>query len=490
MTWQNIHYPTYPAVPEEPLPHYLYPRGRSSWSILIPSGRDVTNLATNPGFERGLDGWQLDTAATVTRTTDDAHSGAYSMRFIANAAGAIYDFSADYQLGRQYTACIWAKGPRGSGVYWDWVPGVPFFSDSRTAMTGEWVRLTATIPARNTPTFTNFFNILVEGQGPFYFDDFMIAEGDFCPTWFDGDAPGATWSGAPHASSSTLSRFSTYGPKVNLTDMGFNLISDGGWGMGPLDLVTTTIARAGGVNVQRQRPGQRTLTFTGTWSGTPCDVAAGRQTLIDAVLYKFYRQCTAPVILCYQHLDGCGDPVGRELQLPVYYVGGLEGNRTQHNINRAIIQFATAQQSAFCETADRAVVLPPSGVATINYEGTDDAFVTLEMRGQVTMENVVNLTTGVPVTFDSGPGSMFIGANEYVILRTTPGEISMTHYPTGNSLMNFIDFGASQPAQLRLVPGENQISFDGSTQGGEVVLRWRNCHHGVDAAIAGEWCAC
>lgn len=82
----------------------------------------MTNLITNPGFERNLDGWVAYGGATIERSTEQARSGAYSLKItpaangVSGAIGAAVRASGLNKVRVMGSVFIEGAPPVGHGV--------------------------------------------------------------------------------------------------------------------------------------------------------------------------------------------------------------------------------------------------------------------------------------------------------------------------------------------------------------------------------------
>ncbi|MFP7706630.1 family 43 glycosylhydrolase [Trueperella sp. LYQ141] len=78
---------------------------------------DATDLVTNGGFEKGLDGWKSgkffqESASTIEIVSDDVHSGSAAVKVSnrkATDAGIVQSLAGKFVKGEEYTATMWIK---------------------------------------------------------------------------------------------------------------------------------------------------------------------------------------------------------------------------------------------------------------------------------------------------------------------------------------------------------------------------------------------
>ena len=117
----------YPAVGDDPAPHYFMPPDCSYWSIVRPLGIDLINYCCNSSFERGTLGW-YPSSGTINLTRDrfgiaggyrltatPAAAGAYSVMYAADSSGAGFTLANLPQNQTMY-ACTWIRATKGNKI--------------------------------------------------------------------------------------------------------------------------------------------------------------------------------------------------------------------------------------------------------------------------------------------------------------------------------------------------------------------------------------
>jgi len=169
----------------------------------VDGAGSITNLAPNPSFEGSTVYWgEFGVGAgNVTRSTNRARTGVYSLRVIPSNSvpWTGVGITAPGVNGKTYTisAYIWsaltqriAFSPDGFADSWTWADIGP--SWHRLYMTG--------VRANDLPLYIRA--ITSPGASEYYIDDFMIVEGSSQPMYGDGSSPGWAWNGTPNNSTS------------------------------------------------------------------------------------------------------------------------------------------------------------------------------------------------------------------------------------------------------------------------------------------------
>jgi hypothetical protein len=133
---------------------------------------------------------------------------------------------------------------------------------------------------------------------------------------------------------------SAAGSVLNLVDLGIQVLAYTGAGMAPIQNLTTPYALIGGDYYQRTVARPRPITlmcFTGGKS--IAELQKIRKTLISYIAPDNSLQQAAQIKLRFATTDNCGAVVGQTLEVPVNYVGGLEGNTDNLYQDRFALQF-------------------------------------------------------------------------------------------------------------------------------------------------------
>lgn len=502
-------------VPLEAEPYYWRDgEVNGFYSIVKSLGIDVVNRVSNPSAEINLDGWSSDGGSTLTRTSDEPYDGTFGIQIDAPAPGAAMDitFAAlqvaspflqiDVPVGETYYSLIAVRACAGdtvttfmtldgiaAGLSWAATP-VEWVSD------GNWrlvqMSLTNTgalpVPVRIVVQIDNFSDCDVA-----YVDTAQITSVDI-GTFFNGDDTFAVWDGAAHASTSTLQATQRAGGQIiNLAEYNFDVIGDDGFGMPPVNLLTTPYARSAGAQYQRMQVLPRVLTITGRIEDCdPRQIHARRHELIRDIGLWDLTECGQEMALIYQYTDECGEPVGEAMRIEAEYNAGLGGTRTDITAETIVMQFV-ANRNPYWQSPSRTGVVLAQGDNDVEYEGTAPAFPIFRVRadpGPAILNDIINNANGAQLSF-LGAG-LFIPAGQYVLVNTQPGQVSVTliDEATGNEFDQgqFIDYTISQPARLRLSPNGaqiNSITMNGALANAETSMYWYNSWLSVDAGLRG-----
>lgn len=180
--------------------------------------RAATNLITNPSFEVDLTGWEANPTAPAP-----AFSRQVVLKFIGDAALRIdHNSAADFNgvrsvaiavnSGQMYAASFWFRTSAAPAwraqIHWFDSAGAFINADptlDRDGATG-WTRhvITGVAPANAVTARVYFVNrVVAQGVYSVYIDGVQFEEGGLS-TYCDGSlGPGYSWSGTPHASSSS-----------------------------------------------------------------------------------------------------------------------------------------------------------------------------------------------------------------------------------------------------------------------------------------------
>lgn len=507
----------YQIVADSGSEHYWHEAGvKGNWSIVKPYGYAIVNAATNPSFELFSSSWFGMNGATWLRDREAAIHGDVGalVTITAMNQGIGYEMFSQFSFNTTYWACVSVDGPAGAIVHfqieYEAHPGVGVTISQPTVVTlpGYPIRICAHLPPvssdHNLTLPTLPIAIRFDRPGTYYVDGLVLTTtSEPITTYFDGDSPGAVWLGAPHASASSTDGFSRlFGERINFNEVGFNITGQAGFGLTPRQLLTTSYARLNGAHFQRTKDLPRVISLMGTFEGSGDEMRQARQTLIDAMIYRFKNQCTQEMLLCYSLVDDCGNPVSEELQIPVEYQAGLEGLWNVADMERATLTFVANTEQSFASAFDSSAELSINGTVVETYEGTDDSWPDIHIfpgAGGLNLSAIHNDTTGHSVYFGTNaaggnPSALPLVFGQYAILRTNPAQrISLDLYdytgggsPAVSRIMHYIRYDVSQVGLLRLVPGENQFRAPASLAptGARVFLRYRNRYQSIDHLCA------
>lgn len=486
----------YAELPPAPNDHFWWTEC-GYWSIITPVAQDVTNLIQNPSFEFGVDGWDPLGPITLTSTAAAAVFGRRGMRvqnLIAdNSTTVRYNAAPEFAPititpGQTAFFTVWVRAPFGMEILVDFEHQAAAIgqtlklslTNGRATATGDWQQLTGSItfagavnPALAALQVFPGVGVSRERSGPIFgfdVDGAMVTTGAAMNTFFDGSTNGATWNGAAHASTSTASRFSrALGTLNNFTDMGLDIIGDSGWGMPPVEGVTSSFASVVGSHFQRQRYLPRTLTLVGVIQGCSLsDVSAKRRVIQRRMLYPFEPFCNEGLTLSYQLVSPCCGALARRLEMrECHYAGGLEGERRSLYSERVILQFAASSKPFWVDPLEHAADLNTNNTGTsIVAQGTAQIFPIFELvntTGAVINQNIQgdinNDTTGQRLRFLS-TADIVLQPGESLLINTDPIAFKVSTTLSGIDYTNQLFFQESSLGLPMLVPGFNSLRAD------------------------------
>lgn len=489
------------------------------WSIVKPLGVDLVNYVANPSFERDTTGWFPSTATvalTRTRfgiaggyklTATPAGAGTYGVYYGADSSGSGFSI-ANVPQGQTMYACVWLRAKVNTTIrvslFFDGAFGgtPPYALEGRQTQitaTGQWQRACCSFTA--SPRFTTAvtqwplgLKIETDNQygGNLDIDAAVMTLG-LQADYFDGDSgSGIGWAGAAHASLSVASRYSRiYGTTENFVDLGFDIYSDAGWGMPPIENVTTSFAMLNGAHYQRTRLTPRTLTLTAIINAqcSPTKVHRVRKALIDAMTYRFDEICTEEMLMIYQVRSECCGALSFPIGIRCTYAAGLEGLRTNPYYERVTLSFVANNDPTFFDLYETTVVLSNANLTgtSISAAGNTGMYPIIELRAganPVTINRIINDTAAYAIALGVPTVGYTLPANNYLIIDTDPRNFSATLYPAGTSVMSQVNFPSSNAVgRAMMIPGVNSWRADWASSPGdqELLIRWRNRYLSADS---------
>lgn len=521
----NGYFRRFNNAPERPVPQYLHAGECSFVSLSQHAGIPAINYVRNPSFELGLDGWYAFevTGTTTTWTRLESHDGSYSMRVNA-PAGATY-YSVGYMQNNAFPgpspfpelisgadggpiyakamvkACVGDKITirfERDGIFAPTVPN--HIPNSRKVYdgTGDWMLIEVDVDT----TGSNPYGIIISsdngsGCGQFHVDSAIISTGDVL--FFDGDSYGAEWDGPIHASQSNIAaEFSLTSP-VNLADLGLDVIAYEGFGVPPVENITTSFATQHGAHFQRQKFLPRTMTITfdvqtcDQWS----DVARARCKFVKKIFgYKFRETCRFDMMLYWRLVDDCCGVMSNTLQIPVVYEGGLEGSQTFLWSERIILQLTAYEDPFFAATSQQSSldfsIADPQRPDITGTEPVYPRIIITTGANAALIDRVINDTGGVSIAFrENNATGITIPANHMLIVDTDPLQFRIDLIPLSGGagsavdMRYTLDYANSHFGKFLLVPGENNVRIGTASTfpaGTRAIMTWRNKF--VDSACA------
>lgn len=312
----------------------------SDWGIVVPEG--VTNLCVNPSFELGTTGWTTGGTNTLVVSNAQSKFGAYAAKWTFDSGAAIPDhLIASYAItlplpNTVYKISSWVYVPSAS----TW-PALHIahlfqnFAGSSSVINLNWtasdsvdvwgyIESTLTVAADITGNICIYTPQTPPGDYVFYIDANLFEQSSEASAYIDGDQPGCSWSGTPHASTSNRSAVSRAGGVVKdlKDDYGFGVAEILGAGTTPLTVGVKgySFLPGGVVSGIKVNPRQFSLVGTLKGSGADCDLHAARQALAKELAHNRYPKDDEgwqPVRIRYTGADV-------EKEIAAHYAGGLE----------------------------------------------------------------------------------------------------------------------------------------------------------------------
>lgn len=498
----------YQAVVDEPGELYWHDYGaKGHWSVIVPTGKLVRNNVSNPSFEFNMDGWLANIGSTITRVAGYSTTGGYGL----HVTGNVQPMGVAFQSGPTFATMRVPCGQKFYGSIDILARPGAFYSISfiRASIaqqtppecfvagppatgtgTGRWERVPFEMECIDDGSANGCAVALyVEvqdfepGAPEFYIDS---ARAGFVEVgeYFDGDSPGATWAGTPHASVSSIDQFTrSYGKRINLNEIGFNFISDEGTGEPTFENLTTPYAQLHGSHLDRIRVSERVITLVGDWSA--CDTLELhrlRKEFLRAIDYRFKNQCSNEMILEYMVVNCDGEPLTSALQIACQYTGGDTGSRKTPGQMRAALQFTSYGDQYFYEVFERSQVVITGQVTTIDNPGTEDSWLLVYFHpsgtGGTTLTSFENQTTGQIIRFGVPNAPLAIADGTYYVMDTTPRRGRLTLQPGSVNSIGQVRFNESDFNMMRLIPGENDILIQGNALVN--IVRWRAAYTSID----------
>ena len=342
--------------------------GSGLWAAVIPV--EKTNLCVYPSYEFGTASVVAIEGAGLGSSSAQQQFGAWSLFVTPTSNGTSgaqvgtwaatnlldYSLSAHAKLVNGVSYIFGASDPNGGnydalgtvnvtgGGTWHW------YTMSYTELVGGGAR--GIVLAKRTGANTGT-----------YWVDGIQAERGSVTTYFDGDQPGGTWTGAQHASTSTRSgQYRGGGSVIALADLGLQVDQMTGAGMAPIEDSAQSYAITDGAQFQRQRAAQRKFTLTakpivGTSLG---DFHVTRRTLIDV----FKPDLVTPQQpIRFLYVGGQGT-----VQVDAYYDKGLElGNMDGPIAENAAISFNAYDPYWYFPTQQGTTLAPRVGLGSTNF---------------------------------------------------------------------------------------------------------------------------
>lgn len=520
---------TYAEVQDRANDHYMWSEC-SPWSIVRPAQRVIENLIANPSMEFSIQGWAANGAnAVISRQSGDAVSGHWAgrieqndfsgeatVRYTGTGLGGLITINEDERV----FFTVWVRAPAATTIHIDMEytarqAGQTYSMAQAPAEkqgTGDWVQLQASFtwngasnPVQPTIDLTPRIVVTQNNEiAPFEFDwdAAMVTEGFPTTTFFDGDSSGAEWTGQARASTSISSTFSrNIGELVDVADIGVDLYADQGWGMPPVEDITTSFALGiAGAHFQRQRVLPRTITLSGVIQGccNIAEVAQKRRVLQRRLLGNFAAICNEGFTLSYQPVSPCCGALARRLELrQCHYGGGLEGNKNNLHFERVAMQF-TSYDPYWIDPIERTLQLQPSVQTSLTLDSTAPVYPLIEFTRFAGLGATVNPggtfindTTNQLIVINDNPfNDMGDGAS--IIIDTDPRNLSAVRTDTLEDVTYIIDHAASTLGAPLLYPGLQVMRYVDAGQTNvqaSPILRWNERYLSADDITSTSNCS-
>lgn len=320
------------------------------WALIVPTAG--TNFVTNPSFEVDTAGWTV-TSATLTRTAGAGVFGAYGGRLLASAtngkAGTTLASVASGTHGvvsayvRSTSPLVQIKVTIGASSAVQFHPGDGAFHRIETPLVA---------PSTTTPV-VEIIDTRTSAWDAVDVDAVQFGTGvDVATTYIDGDQDGCSWTGTPHASTSTRDGRDGRGGALTALDVpgSRSVTAMTGIGAPDVDVVTQPLAFGDGEVYQRatakMRVIQLAMLFQG--DGTTASLHAARKGLLDLVKPDLRRN-RGPLVLRY-----AGTAIAKRVQ--VYYEGGFGWDTIDGPTERTSLRLLAPDPSWAGETEQQAQI--------------------------------------------------------------------------------------------------------------------------------------
>ena len=157
---------------------------------------EAENIVSNGGFETNTDGWMAASSATVEQSSEQAHSGDFSLK--VTQQGSTTFEGADNPttptiIGKQYTGSVYVHAPAGAALrlrMLDLSSSSVLATVSFTGI-GDWQRVAATATAIGETTRIQVLNNGSAKAITYYLDDAQVEVGPFATPYIHTDGAAA-----------------------------------------------------------------------------------------------------------------------------------------------------------------------------------------------------------------------------------------------------------------------------------------------------------
>lgn len=159
-----------------------------------------TNLITNPSFETNTTNWSGPNS-TIAQSSAFSYVGTKSLKVTPSNASGGAAFIATTVSGTTYRFSVYVYTETNKNL--KLAIESPATSSTTVAVTsGTWTRLNVSFVADSTSSYVTIVG--TDSTTPFYVDAVMLEASSSVGSYFDGATAGASWTGTPHASTSTI----------------------------------------------------------------------------------------------------------------------------------------------------------------------------------------------------------------------------------------------------------------------------------------------
>jgi hypothetical protein len=400
------------------------------WSVILPAER--TNYITNPSFEYGTAGWETvggnAALGTVSGTSVIGAWGASISPKSGNIGtnNGIVNTSAFALDNTSYVLSAYIKASGSVALLAGGVkdPASPGWAanlfGSVAGSFSDWGRLTLPF----TPLVSTGYVFVMPANsgtvtGAIVVDGVQLENGTIATTYIDGDQPGCTWNGLPHASRSTRGRdVRSGGEVVRLDDIGFTVDTSPGIGAPPFNTISQSYAQLDGGEFQRQRKAVRRFTLTSLVDGTSWgDLHYQRRRLIEALRIE-NTPSQQPLRLLY---SGAGGTLG----INAVWDAGVEFTADGQSFAEGVVASFTAFDPDWTDQLQQGTTLADNTL--IDNPGKILARSSLGKWESLIPDTAFGLDYPVTLTESIDGGTLYVGGGT---MSTPSGDSYGLHYVT------------------------------------------------------------
>ena len=312
---------------EIPSDYILNPE-KSYFSIVVPE--EGTNLVVNPEVY-DLFGYIFTGEHDLV---PDAHYGLNSIRVnLDTEEEASYAVAMTLNPNTSYTFSLSIRGVNEVELR-IYASGVVHASKIYKT-TDFWTRYSVTVHVGSTPIINPKFAVITKNKELTYLSAWQVEEKPYATTFISGNLSGFNplekpipyfWTGVPHRSASTRTKFTNDGGKVvNLIDIGIHVTGYEGFGLPDFQHNVTTLVNRQGSLYRSTTVESRDISIMGVLYSRDFNKFFEQRSLLMKGASPFNSAKQQPMKLLFQLFD-CSEPKSEQLEMAVLYTGGLEGN--------------------------------------------------------------------------------------------------------------------------------------------------------------------